>query len=652
MRRMRVANELRPRSSHWPVGGALPALLLAGLDNLLVVLAYDLAFASDLERAAAWVFWTAVQGVVTAALASLLGAALVGSLATARRVLQTMPETHPSESGLAATLILATTYAAYGLNSFLLEGARKELVLVDLLVLTIAAAAITALLLYRARRGLATPAVPKPSPAGRPLAIVVTGCAVLVFLGASLLARGRDAHAPRNPAALPDLETRADRLNLVLIVVDTMRADRLSYLGYPRLTTPSLDRLAARGIVFRNTWASGTRTSPAMASLLTGLSPLHHGIVESRSVLPSSLPTLAEAFAQLGYRNAAFVSNPNLGRAFGFTRGFHDVEESAIPQAEPMVDAARRWIARAEQPFFLWLHVIDPHTPYTPPPPYDRMFCNDSLHRAQRATLLKIGSARGGIPIWARIPTPNTLADYVCAYDGEIRYADHNLGRLLSELEQPPFRERTATIVTADHGEGLGEHGLYFTHGLTAYDETARVPLVVSAPRLAPSVAEGPARHVDVPATALDVAAGAATRFGEGVSLLARNAAPDREVVTIAGLPHYRTLAIGDGAFKLILRPRTWRDADHLAQLKLRNWPGPYAGTRLRQRAYARELYDLRADPGELRNLAHQGLPEEERLLDALLRRIDAAPVNEVQPVGPVDLNQEQIEQLKALGYL
>jgi arylsulfatase len=492
----------------------------------------------------------------------------------------------------------------------------------------------------------------RPGPRNRLVALATAGVAALAFLSGAVLARGERAFHPQTPNAAPELTPVGQRSNVVLVVIDTMRADRLSLLGYPRPTTPNLDRLAAGGVVFRNTWAGGTQTSPAMASLLTGVSPVAHGIVETQSALPQRLRTLAEAFAMLGYRNAAFISNPNLGRAFGFTRGFHEVREKVTPRAEPMVDAARRWLEQAEEPFFLWLHLIDPHAPYTPPPPYDRMFCDDALYRSQRGTVLTVGSALGGIATWARIGTATSLADYVSAYDGAIRYADDHLGPLLSDLEGPRLRGRTLTVVTADHGEAMGEHGYFFSHGLTAHEELARVPLFFAGAGLQPKLVDTPARHIDVPATALDLATRATTRFGEGTSLFAAADETRGEAVTVAGLPRFRTLAIGDGRYKLILTPRRWRDADFLARLKLRYWPSAYRNVPLRHRAYARELYDLQNDPGERQSLEAGNSPEAERLLRLLLRRIDASPGTEVEPSGPADLDEQQKEQLRALGYL
>jgi arylsulfatase len=632
---------------------AFTAFLLAGLDNLLLVAAYDFALASPLERAAAWVFWTAFQGLTSWALASLLGAALVRAPGVIRRGVRQRPPSRPYSGALASGAVLVSAYMAYAMNSFLLEGPRTRLVVADLILLATAAGATLALMQWRTRHGTETEPMHRLAPRSSQLA-VATAAAGLLALAASALLVGRDepSRIPQRPSAAQGLAPAGPLLNVVLVVVDTMRADRLSLLGYPRPTTPNLDRSAASGILFRYTRAGGTQTSPAMASLLTGVSPIVHGIAETRSALPRRLPTLAEALATLGYRNAAFISNPNLSRAFGFTRGFHDVQEGVTSRAEVMVDAARRWLEQAPEPFFLWLHLIDPHAPYTPPPPYNRMFCDDAVYRRQRGTVLSVGSALGGIATWARIGTETSLADYVCAYDGAIRYADDHLGRLLADLDRPPHRDRTLLVVTADHGEALGEHGYFFTHGLTVHEEVARVPLFFAGAGLRPQVVDSPARHIDVPATTLHVATRATTRFGEGTSLLATDDAAVREVVTIAGLPAFRTLAIGDGRHKLVLTPRRWRDADALARLKLRYWPGPHRGTTLRHRAYSRELYDLQNDPGESRSLAGRNSPDEQRLLRMLLRHIDESPATEVQPIDPSAIDEQQRERLRALGYL
>jgi choline-sulfatase len=388
-----------------------------------------------------------------------------------------------------------------------------------------------------------------------------------------------------------------------------------------------------------------------MATLLTGLTALTHGVVESQTVLPSGIPTLAEALSRLGYHNVAFIGNPNVGPRFGFTRGINDVRE-IFASADGLVQPARQWLSHSRQePFFLWLHLIDPHIPYAPPPPYDRLFCDDALYRQQEEVRLPFGSTRGDIVGYARAAERDRLGDYVCAYDGEVRFADEQIGLFLQEIEEQGLSARTLIIATADHGESFGEDGNFFSHGFTANDHLARVPLMFAHPLLRHRIIDDAVGHVDIAASALGVVTGTVTRFGEGRNLFQTTATPP-PVLTVAGTPRFRTLAITDGAWKLVLEPRQWRESDIVARLKLRAWPRRFRNVPLRHRSYAIKLYDLRVDPEERNNLAGEGREDERRLRDLLFGLIDRGSSSVVWPLDPGQLDDEKRQQLRALGYL
>ncbi len=303
-------------------------------------------------------------------------------------------------------------------------------------------------------------------------------------------------------AAAPDGGDALAR-SALLVTLDTTRWDALSTTGAPPGVTPALDALAAESIQFLQARTTAPLTAPAHASMLTGLIPPRHGVRDNGSArLPAAAVTLAERLREAGCATAAFVAAAVLDARYGLDQGFDRYDDLERPagaegqhflerDAAAVVEAARTWLAGlpAERPFFLWVHLFDPHAPYAPPPEF--------LERA------------GGH-----------------AYLGEVAYADHHVGRLLAELRALGRDAETLVVVVADHGEGLGQHG-EGTHASLAYDSTVRVPLLVRRPdrRHAGTRAEGIASVVDVfptvlAALGLDPAAGVAGGV-DGSSLLA-----------------------------------------------------------------------------------------------------------------------------------
>ncbi len=249
---------------------------------------------------------------------------------------------------------------------------------------------------------------------------------------------------------------RAPRRSLVLVTLDTTRADALSCLGGPAGATPELDRLAGEGVVFERAYTTAPLTLPAHSSLLTGLYPPRHGVRDNGATLPASAATLAELARDAGYQTAAFVGALVLDPAFGIDQGFErfgapprapagNGEHAGERPARAVVDEALAWLAARdrERPFLLWVHVYDPHTPYAPP----AEFAGASLRER---------------------------------YLGEVRSVDRELARLWDALRAEGELERALVIVAGDHGEGLGEHG-ELGHSVHCYETTLRVPLIVRA---------------------------------------------------------------------------------------------------------------------------------------------------------------------------
>lgn len=268
--------------------------------------------------------------------------------------------------------------------------------------------------------------------------------------------------------------SHASKPNVVLITIDTLRADRLGSYGYEWAETPNLDRLAREGVLFSRAYSQVPLTLPSHASLLTGLYPPEHGSrLNGTYTFRQDLPTLATILDDEGYATGAFVSASVLSSSFGLNAGFDrydDIPESnplSIPErpSQKTVTQALKWLEdNSEGPFFLWLHLFDPHYPYTPEAPNSRTPVRPPAAESSDGPSLQ------GFRI-----DPNP------AYDGEVTQADAAVGDLIAHLEERELLDETLVIATSDHGESLGEHGER-THGILIYDSTMRVPLIIRPP--------------------------------------------------------------------------------------------------------------------------------------------------------------------------
>lgn len=398
-------------------------------------------------------------------------------------------------------------------------------------------------------------------------------------------------------AAIP----RQPGLDVLLITIDTLRADALGSYGNPRASTPWIDRLAAAGVRFDQARAHNVVTLPAHASMLSGLYPQEHGVRDNSGFrFPEDLPTLAGILRQEGYRTGAFVSAFPLDSRFGLDRGF-DVYEDGFVGAGPRsafleqerpgsrtVSLAKAWIASSAGPWFCWVHLYEPHFPHASPEPFNSRFRADP-------------------------------------YLGEVAAADAALGSLLEPILAAEAGAQPLVVLTSDHGEALGEHG-EATHGIFAYDSTLRVPLVLYQPRLfAPRVVPNLVRHIDLMPTILDSLALPIPENLHGRSLL-RVA---REPAANDSPPSYFEALSG--------------------QLN-RGW-APLYGVLEGDTKYIElpipELYILSSDPGELDNRAQSDPRRLGELRDILasLRAIDPGS-------QPIQEDPETLERLESLGYL
>ena len=407
-----------------------------------------------------------------------------------------------------------------------------------------------------------------------------------LLIGAILVAGCRGGAAP--DAATDAAPAAPAARSVLLITIDTLRADRLGCYGDALARTPRIDALAGAGTVFDRAFTPVPITLPAHASLFTGLIPPAHGVRGNGAfVLALGTPTLAERFASAGRSTAAFVGGFPLARRFGLGRGFRHYDdrlgkpagihyEFAERRADDVVDAAIAWLAGNPGDTFAWVHLFDPHAPYDP-------------------------------------PAAHVAAD---AYRGEIAAVDAAVGRLVTAWDARPGASVVA--LTADHGEAFGEHGEE-SHSLFVYDITLRVPLVLRGSGIPPARRAEAVSLVDLPATLLSLAGAESTLPGRSLleradsarALYAETLAPRLDF----GWSELRS--IRSGRHKLIRAPRV-------------------------------ELYDVEADPAETRNLAAAQPAEVSRLSITLDAVLEAA--GEKQSRRAVD--SETAERLRALGYV
>lgn len=394
------------------------------------------------------------------------------------------------------------------------------------------------------------------------------------------------------------VQDASTKRNVLLITLDTTRADRLGCYGYPSAQTPNLDTLAQSGTRFTSALTHVPLTRPSHASILTGMLPYRHGIWSNGAYrLEPKLLTLAESFKSAGYKTGAVIASHVLTRTFGFTQGFDYFDDrlqdflGGDPEkvAGDVVASANRWLGQEIQPpFFLWLHFYDPHFPFTPPEPYKSRFANS-------------------------------------LYDGEIAYMDDAIGKTINKLKTLGWMKNTLIIVVGDHGEGLGEHQEP-THGYLIYDSTMRVPLIISGP----GVPQGKIVDSQVSVSDLD------PTILEACGIRNQN-----EVDGKSFWKYFQSGTIPPSP--VLLENRTihyefgWAT---LSGIRFKDWKWIQAPTP--------ELYDLKNDPDEKNNVA---LKESKRAEDMknIWNRI--RPKNAVSTDAPA-LSPEEIEKLESLGYI
>jgi len=430
--------------------------------------------------------------------------------------------------------------------------------------------------------------------------VLLIAAAVLLLLAAAVLRPWRPSFA----------RLRSGRaLNVILVSVDTLRADRLGCYGFRGIRTPTIDGLAAGGVRFARCIAPTPLTLPSHTTIMTGTLPLFHGVRDNGGfVVPQGLTTLSECFRGAGYATSAFVAAYVLDGKWGLNRGFDTYFDkfdlsrfekislaSVQRPADEVMDEALAWLDAAKDgPFFSWIHLYDPHTPYDPPPPYDAQYPNHP-------------------------------------YLGEIAFTDAQLGRLTAFLETSGLGEKTVLVFVSDHGESLGAHE-EGTHGFFVYQEAIHVPFIVATPfpRLHGVVSDRVVSLADVMPTILEMAGLDRPPAVQGTSLVPLFFDPDRKLAGTGRAyseTYYPRFHFGwselrsflDGRYKIIISPEV-------------------------------ELYDLEADPREQKNLAADlGLLAPIR--DQALRFMEEGSRGAFT-ADMKGIDEETRQRLAALGYV
>jgi arylsulfatase A-like enzyme len=479
-----------------------------------------------------------------------------------------------------------------------------------------------------------------------------SGMVCLIVGGIILFLTGRVSLPP------PPTDTvvlSKDRPNIVLITLDTLRADHLSCYGYQKSTTPHLDQFAQESVIFKNAYATSPWTSPSHASLFTGMYPSKHGlhhnweVMQSNQIVPLSEDhqTLAEVLADHGYNTAGIIGGFWCKSTVGLAQGFDHYDDAlinVIPDLQhftlfkiinkffPIHDSAVRrglnfsrvasqinkrvfsWLeGHYQTPFFLFINYFDPHHPYLPPNEYSVLFKEDGTSAAK-------GSENKG-------------TDPLAQYDGEIAYVDNQVGILLDKLKELNLYENTLIIITSDHGEFFGEHGFWF-HAHELYQEVIKIPLIIKYPLSSKRGADsGRVSLVDIMPTILDVLNLPIPQEVQGVILL------EAEGTVLSEVYKHKYKQPNKG--KNFARELKALFSDNYKYIKeYRNDSDEYY-----------ELYDIENDPEELQNLASSMPDKAEEMNKKLQEWLQHSQYQTVKD-KPVKIDDATKEALKALGYI
>jgi arylsulfatase A-like enzyme len=472
-----------------------------------------------------------------------------------------------------------------------------------------------------------------------------------------------------HPAVVPPVADPARR-NVLLVSLDTLRADHVGAHGYPGALSPVLDRFARESTAFRQAKSQAAKTLPSHMTIFTSLYPGVHGAIDETDRLADGWPTLAGALGDAGYHTAAFTEDAFVSGVFGFTAGFdryHDgtyhllegSEEARGGDVRTTVARAVRFLERSgDRPFFLFVHTYQPHTPYCPEAPFAEMFregyegpvppcAPESFLRNMQATRDRF--------------TDEDVKRVRSLYAGEVRFTDSVLGELLGALDRLGLADRTLVVITSDHGEDFEDHRALGRHGHTLYEELLHVPLLVRAPGLAGpgGIVDEPVGLIDLGPTLLDLLDLDAPETFQGHSFAGR--IDGRATLGMPVTPRpaiaenrslYRRVSVQDGPWKYI-RNVGWNPEKAPSPERLDEASRAVYGSDV-----AEELYRLDVDPGEKRNRISEGgdaaaaVAGLRSVADRFLRLCEKARSSGPARPSGVSVDPEILDKLRELGYM
>jgi arylsulfatase A-like enzyme len=467
--------------------------------------------------------------------------------------------------------------------------------------------------------------------------------------------QGIDTDAPPATSEYP---------NVLLITIDTLRADHVGCYGNDSIRTPAIDAIAAGGALFRRTTSSVPLTLPSHASILTSSYPPIHGVRDNaRYRFEQSIPTLTEILKNEGYVTAAFISAFVLDSRFGLDRGFDFYDDhiqnqayffffSASPpftmaaackmlglappykperKADRTTDAAIAWVEKnRDKRFFMWIHYFDPHGPLNPPPPYDTLYLDPDVDRREF-----VDNIERYITLQGQFDSSGLSAGEIDAirtlYRGEVAYTDHHIGRLLTAMKDHGTDNRTLIVLTADHGQSLSEHD-YIGHSTELFGEIMSVPLIIHYPPSIPSGIEVAhhVRSIDIMPTILDL-----------LDIDIPETSQGRSLVPLVGGPRADDID-----------PMVYLETLHPVKKKTRLF-GIVSGDHKYIRSIEgdrEELYQITTDPGEMNNLAETQTALRDSMRVELLTLMEEMEAHASSRERPLD--RETTEAMKALGYI
>ncbi len=444
-------------------------------------------------------------------------------------------------------------------------------------------------------------------------------------------------------------------LNILLVTIDTLRADHLGCYGNRQIKTPAIDRLAQEGVLFKNVVCQAPLTGPSHASILTGLYPQTHGVRINGYPLRDRVLTLAKILKISQYKTAGFVSVDFLGDdVSGLGRGFDafDWPKQVEQPAEAATQKAIAWLDKnGKDKFFVWIHYYDAHSDYSPPYPYNVMYDPSYAGQATGSTQFLDQLNKGEIKL-----SPRDHEHIDALYSGEISYVDRSIGVLLDHLKDTGVYKNTLIIITADHGEALGEHENYFGHSLQLYDPSIMVPLIMVNKSALPSNkrVEAQVESIDILPTALELAGLRAPEEVEGKTLIPliesrkRPAAYREKAFSETQNMRWGGLILKDNladAEKIHEKVKSGKEI--LRCLRTPRWKFILSQENSNR---VDELYGMKDDPEEKINLIYENRDTAEELskdLKSWMRGEEKSALDESKP-----MDEKTLETLKSLGYI